>query len=135
MRDEVSLAFGRANEPEPVEHGWIVGFGIAAVRTMRPKAFAGDDVFESVAVNINQVHGVELSKGDAITVGCGTFIQDGVLAKTDLAVLLDLFIPGKAIAMSVDAGDDVVEAIAIDVIDIHLRAPGGEGIRMFDPDR
>src|SRR6266436_5096092 len=46
--DEVSLAFGRANEFEPVKDGWIVGFGIGAVRTMRPEAFAGDDIFETV---------------------------------------------------------------------------------------
>ncbi len=134
MRDEVSLAFGRANESEPIENCGIIGFGIGAVRPMRPKAFAGDDVFKAVTVHINQVQRVELSKGDAITIGCGTFIQNGVLAETDLAILLDLFVPRKAVAVSVNARDDVVEAIAVDIIDIHLRAATGERIRVFDPD-
>ena len=53
VRDEVSLALGRANEFEPIENGGIIGFGISAVRAVSPKAFAGDDVFETVAVHVD----------------------------------------------------------------------------------
>ena len=78
---------------------------------------------------------MQLRKSDAITIRRGAFVQDGVLAETDLAVFFDLFIPGKAVAVSVDAGDDVVEAIAVDIVDVHLRAASGERIGMFNPDR
>ena len=51
--NKLGLAFGRPDEFEPIKEGWIVGFGIAAMRAMCPKSFAGDNVFETVAIHID----------------------------------------------------------------------------------
>ena len=51
--NELCLAFGGTNEFEPVENSGIVRFGITAMRAMSPEAFAGDNVFEAVAVHVD----------------------------------------------------------------------------------
>ena len=76
---------------------------------------------------------MELGKGNAVAIGCRSFVENGMFTESDLAVFLDLFEPGKAVAVRVDAGDDVVEAVTVDVIGIHLRAARGEGVWVFDP--
>src|ERR1051326_174880 len=55
-----------------------------------------------------------------------------MLDETDFAIGAHLLVPGEAITVGMDAGDDVVEAIAVDVIDKHLgttdAAAQGEGM-------
>src|SRR5262245_1873611 len=80
MRNEVSLAFGGTDKLEPIENGGTIGIGIA-VRAVGPEAFAGDDIFETVAVHINQVDGMQLTKGHAVTICCRALVQDGMLAE------------------------------------------------------
>src|ERR1017187_2864583 len=77
---------------------------------------------------------MRLRELDAVTVLRSVFVEDDVLAEGDVAILAHLLIPGEPIAVAVDAGDDIVQAVAVDVIDEHLRGSGREGERMLDPD-
>lgn len=71
--DQVGLEVGLvsvADELEPVEHGGIHGIDVAG-GAMCPVAFAGDDVGESVAVDVGDLHGVALRKLHAANGGVG----------------------------------------------------------------
>ncbi len=76
-----------------------------------------------------------LGELDAIAVFGGVFVQNQVFAEGDVAVLLDLFVPGQPVAMGADGGDDVVQAVAIDIIDDHLGAAVAKVEGVLDPDR
>src|SRR5438045_8979131 len=100
-----------------------------------PEPLAGHDVLQAVAIDINQVERVKLGKGDAVRVRFRLAIEDEMLLERDLAALLDLFVPGKSITVSIQARDDVIETVSIDIIHQHLRRPGRKGNRMFCPNR
>ncbi len=46
-----------ADKLEPVEHGGSVGLDVGRVG---PEALARDDIFQAVAINVDQIDGVEL---------------------------------------------------------------------------
>src|SRR5436305_7591106 len=99
-----------------------------------PESFAGDDVLEAIAVHVDQRQRMQLREGNSVRIGFGTTVEDQVLFKVDLAIQFYLFIPGQAVTMCVEAGNDIVKAVSIDVIDQHLSG-GRKGERMFFPDR
>jgi hypothetical protein len=49
-----------ADQLEPVDHGWRVGFGIS-FGTVSPEAFAGHQIHHTIAVDIGQFQGVQLA--------------------------------------------------------------------------
>ena len=53
------------------------------------------------------------------------------LLEDRLAVDLGLLVPGEAEVVGREAGDDVVDAVAVDVVGVHLRAAVGRGERRF----
>src|SRR5581483_11882527 len=59
----------------------------------------------------------------------GSGAGDHVLFEADFAIGAHLLIPNDAVAMGIEAGDDVVESIAIDIIGEHLRGPRGSRAR------
>ena len=65
MRDEARDAVGAPFGFEPVKTRRCVGVGVA-LRPVRPPAFAGDQVFEPIAVDVDEVQCVGL--GDAFDV-------------------------------------------------------------------
>src|SRR5436190_23875329 len=78
---------------------------------------------------------MDLRELDAVAVGFGARVQDNIFLESDFIAFSDLGVPGETIAMRIDAGDDVVEAVAVYVIDEHLRAThaGTEAERMMFP--
>src|SRR5678815_2924173 len=78
------------HELEPVEHRFGIAVRIARA-AMRPKAFARDDVLESVAVHVDERERVRLGKLHAVFVRLIT--HDEVLAKGRLVALAYLLEP------------------------------------------
>src|SRR6266567_6672328 len=58
-----------------------------------------------------------------------------MLAESNFPVSFDLLEPRQPVAVGGDAGDHVVQPVAIHVVHQHLRAPGPESIGMFLPVR
>src|SRR6266478_3689378 len=54
-------------------------------------------------------------------------------AEGDVAVGSHLLIPGQAVAVGIEAGDDITQSVTIDVIDEHLSGGIGEMKRVLDP--
>lgn len=145
MGDELRGVIRAADKFEPIQNGGIVGLGVAAVFSVRPEALAGDDVLEAVAIDVHQGDGVGFGKGDTVRVGAAVGVEDQMAFELDFAVGAlagQLLIPGEAEAVWIEAGDDVGEAVAIDIINIHLgTAPGRrlrlrrEGVGMKFPER
>ena len=127
VRDEFDGSIFMAGGAEPVDHGGVVRAWVSAV--VGVESFAGDDVLDAVAIDIDAGHGVGLAEADSVGVSLGFVGHDAVLFKTDFSILFDLFIPRESVAVSVEGGDEIVIAIAIDVIGEHLGSSffGGEG--------
>ena len=100
---------------------------------MRPKPLAGDNVFQTVAIDIDDSERVTLRELHAITIGRGIFVKNEVFAKADLAVLPDLLKPGQAILMRCQAGDDVLQSVAVYIVNNHLRSARAKGKWMVQP--
>src|SRR4030095_13706297 len=100
---------------------------------MRPKAFAGHDIFNAVAVHVDQIHGVKLRKFNAVFIVLRLLVHEGMLLEGDLVSLFHLLEPGQSISMRGEAGDNIIEAVAIHVIDVHLRATAAELLWMLHP--
>src|SRR5439155_21773544 len=100
---------------------------------MRPKPFAGNDVLDAVAIDIDEIERVKLSELDAIFILARELVHEGVLLEGDLVALTNLLELGHTILMGLEAGDHIVEPVAVHVIDIHLRAALAEILRMLHP--
>ena len=114
---------GAADAAEPVHNRWGIGLGIP-LGPMGPVPLAGDDVVEAVAVDVGHIDRVDLRESDAV----GTFREalagDQLPLECAAAVVVEhLAIPGQAPAVGREARDHIVEAVAVDIADIHLRAP------------
>ena len=118
--DELDCSVGRPHGAEPVDHRRIALARIVAV--VGPEALSGDDVLESIAVDVFQRHGMELTEGNAIRILQRIRRDDGMAEK--LAVLL--LEPSQAKLVGRQAGEDVLIAVAIEVVGMHLR-PAGTG--------
>ena len=124
-----TLLSALARELEPVEHRRVVAVRIARA-SVRPEALAGDDVLEPVAVHVDEVDGVHLGELHAVCVVLRLLVHDDVLAEFDLAALAILLVPRQAEAVRGERGDDVVQAVAVHVVGIHLRAAGAHRLRV-----
>ena len=151
--DEVDAAFAVALGLIPVEDAVAVFVGVVAV--VGPVAFAGDDVFDAVAVDVGEVGGVGLGEDDAVVVVLGLFGREhdflpgrrchdiqGRILDCDIACVgiralefqfqrLVLQKHRYAVAMRGEGGEDVVGAVAVEVVGEHLGAAGdagGEGV-------
>src|SRR5262245_42244118 len=103
---------------------------------MRPKPFASDNVEQTVSINVCERECVRLRKTNAIFRLLAPIDHQAMLLKCDLSFFADLLEPRQSPAMRIQRCDDVVVAIAIDVVSKHLRAAfAAEAKRMFDPDR
>ena len=89
---------------------------------MCPASLAGDEVHHTVAIYIDQAHRVELAELHALLVLLVGAAHDLVLDEGAVGLLLE---PAEAIAVAVVAGDDIIPAIAIHVIGIHVRSATG----------
>ena len=65
----------------------------------------------------------------------GSLFMNDVLAERDLVALAVLLVPREAEAVRGEAGDDVVQAVAVDVVGVHLRAAVAHRLRVEPPDR
>ena len=88
---------------------------------MRPVGFAGDDVFEAVAIHIGKLDAVQLAEIDAVAIQTWTVAHDEMLFEA----LRRLLMPGEPVFMSSEAGDDIIVAVAIHIVGEHLRAAAG----------
>ncbi len=130
-RDELH-ALVRALEAEPVEHRGLVAARVVAV--VGPPPLARDDVLEAVAVDVGHVHRVGLAERHAVAILVGVLPDDLVAAERDLAFLPDVLEPREAVSVGVQGGDDVVVAVAVDVVGVHLGAPRlGEAVGVVVP--
>src|ERR1035438_9500912 len=95
---------------------------------MSHEALAGDQLGHTAAVEVGQHEAVGLRPG---------LIYE-VLPEGDLVSVADLLVPEDAVAMR-GGGDDVVEAIAVDIIDedlrgmVHFAVQAAQGQGMLDP--
>ena len=146
MRNKLGRVARPAHQLEPIQHRRLVGLRIAAVFAVRPKPFAGHNVLQPVAVHVRQRDGVQLGEDNAVFVGRGVRIQNQMLLELDLPLLVllrQLLVPGQPEAVRAQGGDDVGQAVAVDIVGEHLRRTvgrrrlldGGERIRMKFPCR
>src|SRR5688500_12322392 len=95
---------------------------------MGPETFSGDNIFEAVAVDIDQFDGMQLGEGEAVTVFGGVLVHEDMAFDLWVSVgvfFFQLFEPAEAISMAGDTRDDVVESITVHVVGKHLRAAAG----------
>ena len=102
---------------------------------MRPVTFAGDDILEAVAVDIDQLHCMKLRKLDAVEILLRLVGKNSVLDKIDRPILLHLLKPGEPEGMAIEAGDHIVVAVAIDIVGMDLRPAVAELESVFLPER
>src|SRR5436309_8104203 len=98
---------------------------------MRPISLARDDVLQAIAVDIGEHQGMKLAKDDPVTVLIGPFPQDQMPLERDLIPISYLLKPSKAVAMSIEARDDVVVTIPVHVISEHLRSARFGEVKCF----
>ena len=117
---------GSALQSVIVEAQGAVLVGIGPV--VRHEAFAGNQLGDSVAIDVGQDQGVGLRPG----------VVDDVLFPGDLRSVADLLVPEDAVTVGGTA-NDVVQAVAVDVIDpdlggvLDLAVLAAEGQGMLDP--
>ena len=109
--------FGAA---EPDEVCGLVGTRVLAV--VGVVAFAGDEVEEAVLVDVGESESVGL--GDDVAVGVLGGGMAGDVVASEFAV--DVFVPGEAVLVAVDGGDEVVVAVGVEVVNEDLG--GLEGV-------
>ena len=129
IRDPVHGLVRAARELEPIHDRRRRRF-LVATGTVCPEAFAGDDVFQAIAVDVHEIYRVKLREAHAIIVErrrrvAFLRLHDVVLGEEDFAVaiaLLELLEPREAVAVRREAGDHVVQSVAVHVVGVHLRA-------------
>ena len=87
---------------------------------MRPIAFAGDDVFQSIAIHVDQADRVHLGELDPIGVLFRLAAHDQVLFEGDLSIFTLILQPRQAVIVRVHAGDDVHVTVTVDIVGVHL---------------
>jgi hypothetical protein len=97
---------------------------LLVVRVIRA---SGDDVLQPVAVHVHQVQRVQFAEQHAILVLRRMRSHDEVLLELDFVAVFHLLVPGETVIVSGEAGDDIVIAVAIDVVGVHLGAAVGIG--------
>ena len=126
--DESHLAALIPDGPEPVEHRRIIAPGIfSAVGEI---ALAGDDIFDPVAVDVGEGDAVELAEYDAPG-GIGWIPpHDEMSLEGDLAIRAGLLLePDEAVGVRVQRGEDILVAIAVEIVGEHLGTSLGRGER------
>ena len=99
---------------------------------MGPVGLAGDDVLETVAIHVGELHGVGLAEDHAILVE-GRAVPHDEMFHESLRSLLE---PRQSEVVRSEARDDVAVSVAIDIVGVHLgSAPGGEGHLVMGPGR
>ena len=111
---------------EPVKDGSRIAVGIARA-AVGPETLAGHDVFEAVAVHVDEINGMGLRENHAVLVRLRSFfsrllVQDDMFFESNLTVLADLLEPSQAVAVRSETCDHVVFAVAIHVVGEHVRA-------------
>jgi hypothetical protein len=135
LRLEGGSALAVTRELEPVEHRRRVRLRIA-LDAVGPTPLAGEDVEQAVAVDIDEPQRMHLTEGHAVRMIGRRRPHDAVLGEAAVGLLLE---PAQTVPMAVVAGDHVVAAVTVDVVDIHLPAASGsrrtERARMEGPER
>ena len=119
MRNKIHLAAGQAFGFIPVDHAGAALIRIMAV--VRPIALADDDVLHAIAVDVGKAGGVRLGKDDAVIVVVRLLAGQHALLPLRTLVAGVIEEDGDTVAMRLQAGEDIVAAIAIEVIGKHLR--------------
>src|ERR1700694_716351 len=122
------------NRSVPVQDRRTVGIGIQIALQMRPVTLSGDDVRNAVAIQVRKRHGVEFGESDVARVLGREIAHNRVLDKRDGPVLIPLLLePRQAPSVSRERGDDVIQTVAVYVVDAHLCAAAAEANRMKFP--
>src|SRR5262245_942660 len=127
MGHPIGTSIFASHELEPVQDGRRFWIGITGW-AMRPKAFAGDDILESIAVQIHEFDRVQLGKSDTVTVFIRFLIHENVALKLGMTLCVlfaELLVPGQPITVRRNAGDYIVQTVAVDIVSVHLRAAAG----------
>ena len=107
-------------ELAPEQDGRSIGFDIAR-RAVGPESLAGQDVLLAVAVDVDEIQAVHLADSQLLGIHVGLDGQNHVLLPGDLSLgVLDLLVPDQAVLVAVPSGDDVVQTVAVNVVDQHL---------------
>ena len=117
-RDEGGAAFSVTVHLKPIEDRVGVGL-VVAFDAVGPAALTADDVGEAVAVDVLEFDRVDLAEALAVGVVFLGLAEDDVLGEGGVGVLFE---PRESVAVGLDAGDDVVSAVLVHVVDIHLGA-------------
>ena len=121
-RDERGGAGGVAVQLEPIKHRVGVRF-VVALDAVGPAALAADDVGQAVAVHVAELDRMDLAEALAVGVVFLGLAEDDVLLEGAVGVLFE---PGQAVAVGLDARDDVVTSVLVHVVDVHLGATDTE---------
>ena len=111
---------------KPIEHcrGQRVHI---TVRTVGEVAFAGNDVQNAIAIHVREIDGMKLAKIHALGILLRLGSEDAVRGEGDLSIcsLALIFKPEQTVAVGEFGAEDIVVAIAIEIIGEHLRAALG----------
>src|SRR5207253_1783527 len=93
-----------------------------------------DCVRNTVAIEIAKGHAMQLGKGHISGIFRRKIAHNGMLYEGNGAVLVALLLePCESPSVSVKSRDDVVQTVAVHVINTHLGASGAEGCGMIGP--
>src|SRR5437588_4880287 len=128
------LRFRVPHGPIPVENAGAVRIGIEVAFQMRKDALSRDYVRNTVAIEIAKGHAMQLGKGHISGIFRRKIAHNGMLYEGNGAVLVALLLePCESPSVSVKSRDDVVQTVAVHVINTHLGAADAEGCRMICP--
>src|SRR5690606_1629419 len=126
----VNTAFLRAHQPEPVQHGRRVRLRIAE-RPVCPVALAGHDIHGANQTHIHEGDGVRLREAHTVWIVAHVLAHDQMPLEGSVGSLLE---PCETPPVCVEARDDVVAAVDVDVVGVHLRAARPEIGWMVPPE-
>ena len=83
---------------------------------MGPPAFAGDDIWQAIAIDVRQGERVQLRELYARNFRVRIFGKNDMRTKIDGSIRrADLFKPGEPVAVGMAACDDIGETVAIHI--------------------
>ena len=120
VRNKVHGPIRATHKLKPIKNSGCVWFKVA-VRSMGPKAFASDNIFQSVPVHVGEGQSMRLGEFDPVFIFGWVSVDYDMSEEGDFAVGFKLLEPSYAVTMCRKACDNIVKSITINIIGEHLR--------------
>src|SRR5579862_8866001 len=108
--------FGITHGSEPVQHRGPVGIRVVVTLVVRVYPLAHDEIGNAIAIDIGDGGSVRFGECYSAGIRGRVVVCDYMFDERDRAVLVPfLLVPGDSPSVSFETGDDIVQAVAVDV--------------------